>query len=834
MAVVLRLQSFASRWQIPLLAVSAGLFVAGLLQLRPTVRQATFEDILQVVRADAQAERFERASQTLTTVLNERILTNPERAEAHRLLATIIWSAESSRYKHDPENARRILANFDISQQLGSPIEGEDILKVAQAADWLGNAEKAVEAYTKALSVAQAGERPAVLERLIEILLAAHKRDWDRIDGYIDQLLADAGGLPGALLRAVQWKMQRLFDRDDIEAAKALLASVEGRLDIPPWSHHLRCFRAQILFREGQYEAAEGLLRALQGNLRRSDTLYAQAGWLLGRINYIENRPEVALSFYDEVARTHVGSEHWLASLLGKAEALAALERYAASAENYRLAVESLDQFQDSLLIDEQAIHQSLRALATVLSQANRPEEALPFAEMAVALAAEGQDESLDEVIEQQARIHVQAADNLMGERGAGIGHGPATANVQGGPDAETNPLNAMMERGGATGQMAVDAAAGPGQEDSLRRARQHLVDAGELYARLAKIRVLDAPLAQEAAWQSARCFDRAGLADSAIESLQNFISEYPGSAYTPEAMHRLGASLQAQGRIDEAIGVYEDLLRKFERTPPAFASLVPLGRCHIARGADHYDTAEKVLLSIVEEDPEHPPLFTPLAPEFRDALLELATLYMLWDRPERAIERLEQALSLYPGDPEITRMEYQLADAYRRSGLALQADAAKMKQPMHGDSLMQESQRRLERAKDLFDRVASRLDVAAGPLGPSEQIYLKTSYVYRADCAFDTAQFAQAADLYGRVAWRWQNDPIALAAYVQIVRSYLASGESEAARSALARARWILRRIPDEAFNKPPDFRTRAYWTQMFDWVEQSGLLSGNRSAES
>ena len=122
------------------------------------------------------------------------------------------------------------------------------------------------------------------------------------------------------------------------------------------------------------------------------------------------------------------------------------------------------------------------------------------------------------------------------------------------------------------------------------------------------------------------------------------------------------------------------------------------------------------------------------------------------------------------------------------------------MKQPTQGDALTQEAQRRLARAKDLFDKVAARLDVASGPLGPAEQIYLKTSYVYRADCAFDTGRFAQAADLYGRVAWRWQNDPIALAAYVQIVRSYLAAGEPEAARSALARARWILRKIPDAA----------------------------------
>ncbi len=358
---------------------------------------------------------------------------------------------------------------------------------------------------------------------------------------------------------------------------------------------------------------------------------------------------------------------------------------------------------------------------------------------------------------------------------------------------------------------------------------RGHFGEAGRLYGRLAKLRVLQAGAAQAASWESAWCFYQAGLTDEAIESLQVFVREYGTSEHAPEAMYRLGASLQAAGRVDEAIRVYESLLERFGRTPAAFASLVPLARCHVVLGPGHYEAAEKVLLTIVQEDPAQPPLFTPLAPEFRDALLELAGLYMRWGKPERAIERLEQALALYPDDPEVTRMQYQLADAYRHSGLALRSAVAGMKPSAQAEEMAQESLRRLGRAKDLFDKVAGRLDMAAGPLKSVEQVYLRTSYIYRADCAFDTGQFAQAAELYGRVAWRWQSDPIALSAYVQIVRSYVAAGETDAARSALARARWILRKIPDERFGQPPDSRSRAYWTQMFDWVEQSGLLAAN-----
>lgn len=256
MAVVPRLQGLAGRWQIPLFAVSVGLFVTGLLHSCPVVHEVTFEDVIKGVRVDLQADQFERASQTLTSLLNTKDLKDLERAKAYRLLAETIWQAEALHQRHSPENARRILSNFSRAQDLGMAVQGEDIPKAAQAADWLGDLEQAVEGYEKALGLAGA-DRCRILQRLIEILLGSPKRDWGRIDGYMDQLLAEARDQPDTLLRAVQWKMQRLLAKDDIEGAKVLLAGVGSKLDVPPWSHYLQCFGAQILFRQEQYEAAE-------------------------------------------------------------------------------------------------------------------------------------------------------------------------------------------------------------------------------------------------------------------------------------------------------------------------------------------------------------------------------------------------------------------------------------------------------------------------------------------------------------------------------------------------------------------------------------------------
>lgn len=826
MAVAPRLQGLAGRWQIPLLAASVSLFVAGLLQLRPEIPKVTFEDHLRDVRVALQAESYDVASDALTTVLNGQAdLTDAQRSIAHRMLAETIWLAESTKTQHDSENARRILSNFAVAQRLGDPVQEADHLRIAKAADWIGDQAQSLEAYQKALQVVDA-DRVSILQRIVEILLSQSKRDWEQIDSCVDRLFAEAAAQPQALTQALQWKMQRLLARDDIQAAKALIRSVEPKLDVPPWSYHLQYFQALVLFREGQFEAAEGRLRALQANLRRSNPLYAQAGWLLGRINYMENRPDIALSFYDEIVHTHAGTEYWLASLLGKAESLAGLERYAAAAETYEQVITAIQRSQGSLLLDEQAIRESLRTLGVVLSQRGRPVEALPFVQTAERLVPADQTDVMAALVELEARIQVQAGDECSQRAGPAVTAAPAFSET-------AAPLEAILAAATAPAAAQRDAATQPAatqpaEDDPLVKARQYYAEAGELYARLSKLRVLNGSLAMDADWESARYFDRAKRWSKAIEAYQAFALQHANNSRAPEAMNRLGRILQITGQIDEAIAVYEKLLDKHGRTPSALASLVPLARCHMAHGQKGYARAEQVLLSIVEADPDRAAIFDPAAAEFRDALMELADLYMRWSKPERAIERLEQALSLYPEDPDITRLEYQLASAYRSSGLTLRSQALKSKQPTQSDAMLGEAYRRLGRARELFDRVASRLDVSQHPLSPTDQTYLKTSYVYRADCAFDTGRYSEAAESYGRVAWRWQNDPVSLAAYVQIVRSDMAVGDMAAARSALARARWILRRIPDSRFNQPPDLRSRNYWTQLFDWVEKTGLLNG------
>ncbi len=94
----------------------------------------------------------------------------------------------------------------------------------------------------------------------------------------------------------------------------------------------------------------------------------------------------------------------------------------------------------------------------------------------------------------------------------------------------------------------------------------------------------------------------------------------------------------------------------------------------------------------------------------------------------------------------------------------------------------------RLTRAKELYDRVLSFYRGAA-PAGDVDRLYQKLAHFYRADCIYDLGNYMDAIKLYDDAAFRYQDDPAALVAYVQIVNANVALGRIEEAKAANERA---------------------------------------------
>jgi tetratricopeptide (TPR) repeat protein len=328
-----------------------------------------------------------------------------------------------------------------------------------------------------------------------------------------------------------------------------------------------------------------------------------------------------------------------------------------------------------------------------------------------------------------------------------------------------------------------------------------------------------------EALWKGIDLYDRAPNLQCAISALELFVAERPQDALAPDALLRLGRAYQAAGLFDKAIDSFQRNQIRYPNTLAASKSAVPLAQAYIAKGPPGYGKAETVLLSVVDNNP----LLTPEAEEFKQALFELAQLYYHTSRYEDAISRLEEMTQRYPHDARMGQLEFLMADSYRKSAslLEVQLASANVKDGVQDAAETISARReRLDKARQLYDKVIDLY--RAAPPAPDDELdtlYQKLSHFYRADCVYDLGQYEEAIKLYDQAAFRYQEDPSALAAYVQIVNSYCALGKINEAKTANERAKWLLRRMPGDAFADGGFTMPKAYWEQWLKWTSQSGM---------
>jgi tetratricopeptide (TPR) repeat protein len=130
----------------------------------------------------------------------------------------------------------------------------------------------------------------------------------------------------------------------------------------------------------------------------------------------------------------------------------------------------------------------------------------------------------------------------------------------------------------------------------------------------------------------------------------------------------------------------------------------------------------------------------------------------------------------------------------------------------------------RLTRARALFDR-AIEIYRRQPPSGAVDKLYFKLAHFYRADCVFDLGQYEESIKLYDNAAFRYQDDPTALAAYVQIVNAYCALNKVAEAKTANERAKWLLRKMPPEAFSDGGFTMPKEYWDKWLQWTSAAGM---------
>ena len=737
--------------------------------------------------------RFHTEAAGLIKSMLEQERPGEEVARLRRLLARTIFEVERPLAEHHPDNAGRIVYNHGEATERGLPPTAEDIEQVAVAYEWLGRSDKAVDHYRQALDLAPE-QSNGIRRRLIEILGVMPDVSPDRIVAEIDSLLAHSQDDAGDLVWAVERKAELLLRQGHLDEARELLASTRRRVADGVLSGELDYLAALADFHAGDYDEAERLVRQLRGRLSVSDELSAKSGWLLGRLDYQQDRPQYALSVFDDVLGSFTSGPYVAGCMLGRAECLAALERYDEAAEAYEEVVALLRRRRHGRLVDGAAVRTSLTGLYYDLRGRGRAVEALRFIELALKLTDRKDLERLTWYLGVVARLHEE--------------------------------LGRQAGRLGSEQHQAASA-------EPLAEGKEHFSKAANTWLELAKANTLRDAVAEDATWQAADDFDLAGETERVIEILGEFIAQRPNSPRTPQARFRLGQAYQARNELHSAIEAYRALVQKHPRTLSAFSAMVPLSQCFVALGPDSYEQAEQVLLLVLEEDPGKPGLYTPEAPLFREALFRLGELYGHMDRHTDAITRLEDFLEYYLQDTRRAQVQFMLADSYLKAGLALRDRAGSDVKFNAREALLGEFRRRLQQAAGLYEQVIEAYGARSEDgLSAREQLYLRLAYLYRAECAFELRQYDQAIPLYEQAAYRYQNEPVSLSAYLQIINCYYRLGEWQRARTALGRARWLLRRMSPSQFTRQPTGIDLQRWQDVLAWVEDSGLLASQEGS--
>lgn len=773
-------------WQLPLLLVSLATFgYAAYLFIDPQPGP-TVADRIGAARELIRQERAEASIEVLNKLLKTEKLERKKQGEVHLLLARALeLGMRDAKYKA-PVNYEQIVKQTQYALQCDLDLDADDYRRLAASQEALSNTKDALSNYRHAMSLDRDREL-ALNRKVIELLFDDGQAE--SADGEIENYLAIPDIADAERSWALGVRAQIQIDRGDLNDARATL----GRAEKYGVASN-RTLQGELAYRLGYAawkggDLAEGernflLSRQLLGVGHQID---AEAAFGLAMISLAHQQTDQALAYLQSIMVSHPDS---------KVEPLARLQRgmMRARAGDRDAALEDLGYVVKQ--IDSKKSLEKIKAAAL------------------------------------QNLIEAEEIFTSRGELSAAI---EMLAHEQSIEPAPPTPffarLASVLERRAAQLTEEAESLTGGEKIKRIQKARETLARAGASYVTLSnKLVLTDDKAYAEALWKGIDCYDRGGDSLAAINALELFIAERPNDSLTPDAILRVGRTYQAAGMVEKAIEAFQRNQFRYPTALAASKSAVPLAQAYISKGPEFYVKGEQTLLGVLDNNP----MLTPDSNEFRQALFELGQLLYRMGRYDESVAKLEEFATRYPNDTRKVQLKFVMADSYRKSAAAVGEtlaafDAGKLQPTTDGKlvdrvEMVVARRDRLRKARGLFDEV---VEIFKDDLPTTEidQLHLKLAHFYRADCLFDLLDYDNAIKFYDMAARRYQNDPSALAAYVQIVNAYVALDKPNEARAANERAKWMLRRIPPEAFGEGSFNISRQYWEQWLSFAGESGL---------
>lgn len=811
-------------WQVPTLLLGMAVFVLGVYLALPEPEQNQYMKVLEEVALYVKARNPDQAQRLLEDKLEPNIggATRPEQATYYLLWGDLVYLQQDINRWDKPENHQRVLRYYQRAQDLGLSLGPAHLQRLAETYVALKRDTEAMEIIAQ-LKDASAQRRYMVIRRIIERRLHNHADAHELaplMARFDDELRQETN--KQARREQEMWSVgvqaEGLMGIDEVEKSIEYLQrqmihfmAEGGDEDLAP----LRVLLAGAFQRLGEHEQAQRWYRLAQQKLDTVDPLNARVLVGLGQLDLaMTGDVRAALENFSVAEAEYPTAPSYIHALIGRADCEARLGSHPEAIEHFGQAVkivtkdlrwsgDDLGRLVDpihghfELNVERQDFSLALDYLSLlkpVYRDEMPPRLLLEFAVTYEQIA--------------ERRLAEYKRDNLMADEAADDG---------------------STDDGMADGDVAGPARPSPAQVRLvMQAAAARYANAAQYYFDHAHAVTGDDDEAYGLSlWSSAVNYDKAELWDKAIEVYTEFIKTRPDDPLQLEAINHLGGAYQSSGQHPTAADLFKRLVEEHPNTPEAYKSLVPLARSHVAMGEN--DAAERVLLYVVTSHPA----ITPSSMQYQEAVVELGKLYYQTHKYEDAIARLTEAVDRYGQTRLAPTLRFRLADTYRRS---IQAIDSSLGEPLPHSKVVvirSEKARRLEQAQVLFSQVISELEgEPAAAMEPLEKLYLRNAYFYRADCAYDLGRYEQAISLYDLAAKRWEAHPASLVALVQIVNAYCELGKTQEAKVANDRARWQLKRIPDEAFNDPTLPMTREHWQDWLRWTSELNLFGTQASA--
>ncbi|MEM6258336.1 MAG: tetratricopeptide repeat protein [Planctomycetota bacterium] len=837
--------AWSQAWQIPVLLLGLGLLLLGVYFALPRYSVPDYNKVLQDVEVHLLAEELEQAEQTLNKMAADEFYSeladDATKAHAEQLYGDLffrqidksVWQRITTAVGE--ANLNKIRQRYRESEKLGRDLPPPALRRYAQTLAALGEDEAALRIVDR-MPVDLDPPRYRLVRELIERRI---KTDPDPASKSITRLIqryeqeldteSDLDARRAGQIWVMALKCERMLQADDPDGVVSLL--VEGGLqslmkqsteaELAPLKVRLGEAYAAL----GELENARLYLRIAQGHLPDGDLL----------------NPRVMVAFGDVV----------LAEGLSTA--------FEQAYNHYRQAY-------DTDKMGPSSIDALIGLGHTEANRDNRFPEALNWFDLAVKRITSEQLPAWDSRRERLAHylrdVHVEREFG-RGRYGEALEllkvYEPLEA-----PDLSAETLFAFASIYEALGRQSLAQAkdltpdpSDPGQDPSLNARRIHnqeaaiaFEQAADYYRRQSTELTHTTAEHGEALWNAALSYEKAQLWDKAAEVYADFLETSDKQERREEATFRIAQAFLADHQPEAAVQRLRAIIEESPAGQFAKQSYVPM-----AQGLsvmERWGEAEKLLRSVLENHPS----IGPDSPYYYDAMIALGKLFYrrgaddpryyaraieVFGEEGGAIERIQMRVHQIESDSEpkenpylrqMPTLRYMLADSLRLSadGLIDQADQARTETERL--AMLATRTERLSDALMYYHMVITELEkFHPDALTQLEQTYLRNAHFYMADCAFDRGDFETAIGFYLNAVSRYQEHPVALVGWVQIMNARAELEQYEAARSAHARAIELFNQMPESAFRRADSLMTRERWDDWLQWMSQLDLYEDGRS---